>query len=277
MREILIVSPPTPLSPVNPEFDRQPEFRWSAVAGAAKYEFYLYNIEDSSSTWIKDLTDPQWTPSSPLTIGRYYWQTVAEGANGRRSLWSAPTRITIGGQPTLLTPLGSASPIPLFTWTPTGGAAGYDLWVDRIGVQAGYLQLFGLHQPNYKPTTDLPTGTYRVWVRAISGTAEVSRWSLPLQFTVAEIDINRPLEPMNPVLMENLQEDDVEVADRSNRQQETQQPSWSMLPNPSSDVVNDDSVDDLLLDVAMSLVAVYGTEEQELTHSVYAHRITEYK
>ncbi|MBL8816279.1 MAG: hypothetical protein JNL58_09630 [Planctomyces sp.] len=185
LREIIISTPPTAVSPLNPDFNRQPEFSWSTVTGASNYEFYLFNVDTGSFTWITDLPGTSWTPSSPLATGNYYWQTLAESSQGRRSLWSPAVRIQIGGRPTLQTPVGNTNATPNFTWTPVGGAASFQLWVDRIGSQSGYLQISGLTQTSFTPATALPVGAYRAWVRAISSTGEISPWSLSQDFTVA--------------------------------------------------------------------------------------------
>ncbi len=100
------------------------------------------------------------------------------------------TDIYVGGRPTFLGPIGNTSDTtPTFTWAPVLGAASYHLTVNRINVpQVGIINQTSLTTTSFVPTTPLPVGTYRAWVRAVSGTGEISIWSVQVDFNVTETD-----------------------------------------------------------------------------------------
>ena len=70
--------------------------------------------------------------------------------------------------------------------TAVTGAATYELWVNRIDVSAaGVINVTGLTSPQFTASTALAAGTYRVWIRAVSGTGIISIWSAAVDFFVA--------------------------------------------------------------------------------------------
>ncbi|MBL8811838.1 MAG: hypothetical protein JNM43_26925, partial [Planctomycetaceae bacterium] len=103
---------------------------------------------------------------------------VAASPNAR-GLWSNLADFTIGGQPEILTPTGSTSNNkPTISWKAVGGAATYQVWVDRADTWVpAVINVSGVSGTSYTPTTSLAVGTYRVWVRAISASGQLSAWS----------------------------------------------------------------------------------------------------
>lgn len=95
---------------------------------------------------------------------------------GYRSQSATVQNFVIGGPPTVLTPQGSsADTTPTFSWTPVTDAATYDLWVNRLDVVTSKIVFqTGLASTSFTPSTPLPAGNYRVWVRAISTTSQAS-------------------------------------------------------------------------------------------------------
>jgi len=186
--EFVTMRAPTITQGQNSTFDRTPTFAWNALPGAAKYEVLVRNRNTGATTVDKrNITGLSFTTPT-LPDGPYRWWAIGVSTQGVRSFWTAPMDIHIGGRTHLLTPLGSTSDrTPTFTWRPVDGAVRYDLFVNHVGGQAQIIRQQNLIATSYTPTTSLPTGSYRAWIRAVSSTGEVSPWSLEVAFTITAI------------------------------------------------------------------------------------------
>lgn len=182
------------LSPTTTTFDAQPEFTWSALPDAATYEIYLR----VGSTVVRQdgLTTPTFTPSAALPTGTHRWWVRGVAANGKAGGWSSPAEVSIGGRPTIVAPTATAatSTTPQFAWGAVDGAASYIVYVSLVSTAGGStgaagleFQTSGITASSYTHGIPLSNSnaTYRVWVRAISGSGVQSPWSLPVTFTVA--------------------------------------------------------------------------------------------
>jgi len=185
-----VATPPVIASPNGPGFDKTPTFTWNSVPGAVKYELYvLRGSAGSVVIYEQNLSTTSFTPTTELANGPYTAWVIALNAQNDRGLWSAPVQWEVGGRPTVLTPAGSVGVRPVFTWTAVEGAATYNLWVDRSDVYTrGYFNVNGILSSSWTPPADMPAGSYRVWIQAVSQTAEFSAWSTVMFFTVAASD-----------------------------------------------------------------------------------------
>ena len=191
LQEFLVVPGPAPVGPLSASFDRTPTFTWSPVTGAASYEIYVKN--QNTGVFVingQGTATTNFTPVSNLADGPYRWWVLAVGPGGLKSGGATTTDIYVGGRSTVLGPIGNTTnTTPTFTWKLVLGAASYQLSVNRIDVpQAGIISVTGILGTNFTPTTVLPKGTYRVWVRAFSTTAELSIWSVQVDFTITAIE-----------------------------------------------------------------------------------------
>lgn len=174
-----VATSPTMTAPLSSTFERRPQFAWNAVPSATKYDIYIRNMDTETVAFSQaNITATTWTPPSDLANGHYRWQVVAASPNAR-GLWSNLADFTIGGQPEILTPTGSTSNNkPTISWKAVGGAATYQVWVDRADTWVpAVINVSGVSGTSYTPTTSLAVGTYRVWVRAISASGQLSAWS----------------------------------------------------------------------------------------------------
>ena len=185
--EFVTMQAPTITQGQNSTFDRTPTFAWNALPGAAKYEVFIRNRNTGATTLNKtNITGLSFTPTTPISDGPYRWWAIGVSAQGVRSFWTAPMDIYIGSRTDLLTPLGSSSDrTPTFTWRPVDSAVRYDLFVNQIGGQSQIIRQQNLTGTSYTPTSLLPIGSYRAWIRAVSSTGEVSPWSVEVVFTIA--------------------------------------------------------------------------------------------
>ena len=184
-----VVTAPTMTGPSTSTFSRRPQFTWNSVASATKYDLQVRNLDTETLVVNQtNITATNWTPSSDLPAGNYRWWSIAANAN-YRGQWSKPVDFYVGGRTELLAPTGSGNDTtPTFNWKPVTGAASYQLWVDRADTYvSAIINIGGLTATTYTPTTALPLGNYRAWVRAVSTTGEVSAWSEVLEFSIAEL------------------------------------------------------------------------------------------
>ncbi len=188
----LIATAPVPVTPLLPTFDRTPTFTWNSLAGAASYILTLKNLNTSVTAFlVNGITETSWTVpngSLPLDTGSYQWWVSGISTDGYQSAAPQKVNFFIGGRPTVLTPTGTTSnQRSEFSWTPVIDGATYELWVNRVDVPvSGLINLTGLTDTRFTPTTAMPRGTYRVWVRAVSTTGEVSVWSTPVNFSITD-------------------------------------------------------------------------------------------
>ena len=188
--EFIVAPAPTVIGPLNSTFSRQPTFSWNAVTGAAKYELVLRNANNGQIVHsVPNLLVTNWTPPADLPVGTYRWQVVAVSSDGYRS--QAPQVITffVGGRTDVLSPTGTTSDrTPTFSWRPVDGAASYQIQVDRRDVAVVRIinETSLVATTQFTPTTPLPVGTYRVWVRAIGTFGELGLWSMPVDFQVTQ-------------------------------------------------------------------------------------------
>jgi len=183
---------PQPTNGVNSTFNRQQTFGWSPAAGSAvSYDFQLRNRNTGAVVVnATDLTTNSYTPLSDLADGPYRWWVRAKLAGNIYTLWSAPTDVFVGGRTDVLTPSGTGSnTTPTFSWRPVTGTVRYELWVVRNNSSL-VINKTDITTTAYTPPTTLATGTYRIWVRAVSAGNELSPWSLPVSYFLSENDSN---------------------------------------------------------------------------------------
>ena len=128
------------------------------------------NIVGTTFTW------PALPPGPYL-----YWVRVTGD-----TAWSSQVDIDTSGRTSVLAPVGSTNDrTPTISWRPVDGAVRYELWVDLLGADEKIIYQTNLTAANYTPASNLPTGNYRVWVRAV-GSSLTAPWSEPADFTIAD-------------------------------------------------------------------------------------------
>jgi ELWxxDGT repeat protein len=201
---------------LNPTFDRTPTFAWDTLTGAVKYEiFFRDRNTGATALYEQNIAALNFTPATDLPDGLYRVWIIGVSAANVRSFWTDPIDIHVGGRSDVLAPSNGSTvgANPTFMWRTvddgSGGTVTYNLWVDRVGVQTGYINVTGLTTTSYTHGTALPTGLYRAWVQTVSSTNE-KIWSLVSEFTVAAVepsaeDVERLLDP-EAVLVNRLSE-----------------------------------------------------------------------
>jgi hypothetical protein len=176
----------SPTSPLTATFDTTPTFTWSTATGASSYDLYLTN----GTTVIEQtgLPSPTFTQGSALAIGNWTWWVRAVDGSSNPGPWSNPASLHIGGQTTVTAPVGStADTTPTFQWAAVAGAGRYILHVETLGGSV-VIREDNLTGTSFTPSSALASGSYRVWVKAISADDDVTGiWSDPISFTITAV------------------------------------------------------------------------------------------
>ena len=187
-----VTTAPTPLSPLTATFSVRPKFSWRSVDGAIAYDLKYQKNSTGQITEVNGLQGTTFVPPADLVSGAYRWWVRARGMYDVVGAWSAMQEFTIGGSPTL-TPI--ASPVGRYLrieWSRVEGAVRYSLRVDRIDVpQSYYIRQESLTATAYAVPVSLKPGLYRVWVKAISVSGQVTGWSKSIDITVVKADDDR--------------------------------------------------------------------------------------
>ena len=187
----------TPTTPTGPGFDTTPEFVWETTTGATSYDIYLHN--GATADLRTGLTGTTFTPTTPLAAGEWTWSIRPVDASGAGA-WSTAVAFNNTGRSRLLTPVSPTTVTPTFTWIPVTDVVRYILQVDNV--TTGTSQVIrenNLTTTTFTAASPLAAGDYRVWVRAISNSAD-GLWSFPLNFTV-EASVTQLSENQSPTTL----------------------------------------------------------------------------
>jgi hypothetical protein len=164
---------------------------WSFDPAAEHYELKITNLANGAQINQNDLQVNTFTPASELAIGQYRAQVRSVGFDGTRGAWSAPLNFTVNASsqppvaPTLSAPSGKVTDTtPTFRWNAVSGAARYGLEVKNLATNERPIRQTSLQTTQYTPTTPLPPGKYRAWVRTYDALGRESGWSTPLDFEI---------------------------------------------------------------------------------------------
>jgi uncharacterized protein (TIGR02145 family) len=180
---------PTLVSPANGSTtsSNKPAFDWSDVSGAAAYELIVDNSSGFGSPEIDQtsLTASNFTATSSLADGTYYWKVRCKDSIGNWGAWSGAWTVIIGttgpNPPTLVSPSdGSATnnSTPSFDWSDVSGAVAYELIVDNSsGFGSPEIDQTSLTVSNHTTTASLFDGTYYWKVRCKDSIGNWGAWS----------------------------------------------------------------------------------------------------
>ena len=163
----------------------RPTLIWTASESATAYEVWINHRSEGKVVHEKDVIANTWTASRDLAAGPYRaWVRPLYGKTAGR--WSSVYEFTIAPRvPPLAAPRVSVSlgTQPSVGWSPVNHATRYEIWISRIG-EGRVIHRTDLMTIEFRVADSPASGSYRVWVRAISQQS-TGRWSLPATFTVA--------------------------------------------------------------------------------------------
>lgn len=176
-----ITTPPA-IAAINDRAETRPEIGWSSVTGASTYELWVNNTTSGESKVIHEtgLTETDFTPTADLSLGVHAVWVRAVNEYGQVSDWSAVESFNVGVE--LLTPTGGTFETqPEFTWSDVPAADSYEIYI-RVG--STVIRESGIKSASFTPSTALPVGTHRWWVRGFAANGRAGRWS-----AVAEVSV----------------------------------------------------------------------------------------
>jgi hypothetical protein len=141
----------TPLNdpPGARELEWTPEFTWTPIAGASRYQVQVSSAEGfpTGSMWSDTMTiGTSYSPTVALNNNEYYWRVRAIDASGNAGVWNEGPRFTKTFDhqtPTISnlqmvdiyqnpTPPNPTTETPIVKWSPVAGAASYEVQIGRI-------------------------------------------------------------------------------------------------------------------------------------------------
>ena len=187
-----VAAAPTPLSPPTATFSARPRFSWRSVDGAIAYDLKYQRSSTGQVTEVNGLQSTTFVPPADLVRGAYRWWVRARGMYEVVGVWSGVQGFTIGGSPTLTMIASPSGRNPRIEWSRVEGAIRYFLRVDRIDVpQSFFIRQESLTAAVYTVPVSLKPGVYRIWVKAISASGQISGWSQSIGITVVQADDDR--------------------------------------------------------------------------------------
>lgn len=178
------------LAPAGQIQGRSPQFQWSAVDGAVRYEIWVQQLETNQRVLYSDrLTGTSATTNVELPDGNYRWWIRAYDSVGRAGSWSFSADFSVSAQslelPVPQNPSGQISSVrPQFQWSSANGASRYELWVISRDTNQRVLHGDQITGNSAQGNIDLPAGSYRWWVRAFDAQGNASQWSNSTDFTI---------------------------------------------------------------------------------------------
>ena len=166
---------------------RRPTLTWKEIPGATNYEVFVSDVRTPNTALIRTMVSGALTtfvPALDLDHGTYRLSVRASAVDGTIGRWSLPDEFTIGSSPVISPVADQISRRPKLEWSVLPGATLYDIWISDIRNPA--------KAPIRTTTTsaaaflvldrDLPTGSYRVWVRGSAGDGSYGLWSAARDF-----------------------------------------------------------------------------------------------
>ena len=174
-------SPPVLLGPADAPFrteDVRPELTWRGSLTGESYQIWLSSRSTNTALYMPDgIMSEGYRPPADLPIGLYtYWVRATTG--NETSPWSAAYNFEVVTPPVINdTNSETFDPQPTFTWDAIPGATSYNAWLNRVDVQpAEVVEVVPVSGTSYQPTSELPFGKYKLWIR---GVAESTSPNLP--------------------------------------------------------------------------------------------------
>ncbi|MBC7964864.1 MAG: proprotein convertase P-domain-containing protein, partial [Fuerstia sp.] len=184
-----VLSGPTATTPKS-----KPTITWNALSGALRYDVWITNLTTNVAQIVRNINVPtnSFVPPENLGIGRYrVWVRAIDNLEvpgywsvGRDFFINTPATITSPSPNTII----AGSSFPTITWSAIPDAVKYEVWVNSL--TTGQIRVINrsgataLSTTSYVSTENLPSGTYKIWVRGLNSKNEAGLWSLPTTHTV---------------------------------------------------------------------------------------------
>jgi hypothetical protein len=165
--------------------------RWNPLPGAVRYDLWIDNRTASQSQVIRrtDISTSLFTVPASLVPATYQVWVRGIDARGVPGAWSIGQTFEVGSVsvPMLLPVVSTLGQPMTFRWLTVDDSRSYSLWVTRISDPLGPLVVInqtGIAGTSFTTTSALPSGTYRVWLRAVSTIGTAGNWSIAKDIAV---------------------------------------------------------------------------------------------
>ncbi|MCA9050831.1 MAG: hypothetical protein KDA89_18965, partial [Planctomycetaceae bacterium] len=217
---------PQLISPLTSTFEVRPTFSWEPVPFATAYEIWIR--VSSGDIRQSGITGTTYTPTQDLPSGQvlwwvratdhtknYGWSHVGITGNDKRPVVTGPSAPTTNTTPTI-------------TWQGVIGAGRYILHVINTATDEVVIREDFVTTTSYTPTTALPVGQYRAWVKSIDAATNLftsGAWSRPFDFEIiADAQQSDSSQPVTQNLLAGISVDATPVsADESAAETTAQQ------------------------------------------------------
>ncbi|MEZ6063427.1 MAG: peptidylprolyl isomerase [Planctomycetaceae bacterium] len=186
--EIAITKAPTITGPEGISTTPRPQFTWTGDASAT-YELWVNQIGGAARVIHETaITGTSFTPSTDLVNAPYKAWARKRPATGDPGTWSEPFQFTVGvppGSTQISDVTGTNTARPTFIWSAAAGAVRYELWVNDLTRNVvRVIHETSITALQHTAGSDLATGQYRAWVRAVAGGNVAGTWSSAFNFTL---------------------------------------------------------------------------------------------
>lgn len=180
-RDLTVAGPPVVTGPAGVVDGPASTLTWKAVTTAVAYEVRISNADTGGTDYVGRTTELSFDIPPTLQIGtnEIDVQVRAILDDGTLTAYSDHTYTVENPAPTVLGPiglhhggfvLGDLRPVtsarPTIVWDGVDGADRYELWVGNAGTSKRVIHEDHYTGTSFTPTSDLPDGIYRVWVKA---------------------------------------------------------------------------------------------------------------
>ena len=167
--------------------EENPTIVWDAIDKAGRYELWVTHMGSRNRVIHNvNVTGNSFTYDGTLAVGTYrVW--VRAGNAGGWGAWSTSSDFSVGQLPA--SPPQHETADSMFVenvqlqWSQVDHATSYELWVENLQTGEKVIHETDLADNLFVPEASLPTGRYRVWVRA-ANEAGSSEWTPCQQITI---------------------------------------------------------------------------------------------
>jgi len=170
--------------------DGRPTATWSGLEGAKNYDIEIRCLSNSRTAPLKArISGPAYSfvPTTDLPIGKYRIFVRGVAADGTPAAWTNGDDFEVGITTVVTEVKNQISLHPTIAWALVPGAEKYEIWVSDA--KTPRVQKFGVttdsNLTSYTLSTDLPSGSYTVRIRALTTDGKAGAWSAGKSFGIA--------------------------------------------------------------------------------------------
>ena len=202
----VFVQPQRPVitGPVTPTSTLRPTMTWTSVPGVTQYIVNVTNRTNLTNDYnVATVTGTSYTPAVDFGIGSYSYTVQSVGTPGGPPSYPSLSYLFYIKAPVtdLQTAAVQTNVRPTLTWNALPGAVRYDVWIDNLTTnQPQFVRNQDVRATSFTPSTDLPFGNYRAWVRGFPDNTNSypGAWSIAVDFSIVPLPAPVITQGQNP-------------------------------------------------------------------------------